>query len=128
MQHSAPESERLLVNANRLPQSKIDLIIQLAKDRWPTKQIAETVGCCTATVTRHRIEAGYRQNKAGRPVDAEELARAKALLEDGCSYKEVARTLGRSQSKQYRDLLPGMGWPISSGGQHWRDRKALEEL
>lgn len=36
-------------------------------------------------------------------------ARAEALLDDGCSYRETARTLGVDHTT-VRDHLPGRGW------------------
>lgn len=44
-----------------------------------------------------------------RPFTEADARTAEALLEDGASYREVARTLGRNQSIICRHF-PGRGW------------------
>ena len=43
------------------------------------------------------------------PISAAERERAQKLLEDGASYREVSRTLGRDR-RVWRSLLPGYDW------------------
>lgn len=55
--------------------------------------------------------------KIRRPrLTAEQIARARALLTDGCSQSEVARTIGCAQSR-ISTLFPGTGWTSRQGGE-----------
>ncbi len=46
-----------------------------------------------------------------------ELGDALALLEDGASYTEAAKTIGRSRS-YVSEHLPGYGWTQKQGGAY----------
>ena len=62
---------------------------------------------------------GYK--RTGRPTGRpskhtqDDWNRAKALLEDGVSYRETALTTGIPKST-LRDNLPGYGWSASESG------------
>ncbi|HEY9315813.1 hypothetical protein [Williamsia sp.] len=45
----------------------------------------------------------------------EQIDAARKLLEDGCSYREVGRTLGVSRNR-VRTELPGFGWTYREAG------------
>lgn len=54
--------------------------------------------------------------------------RALALLDDGASYTETARTLGRSR-KWVSKHFPGRGWTHREGGAYgYMVRKANERM
>jgi hypothetical protein len=70
------------------------------------------------------LAQGRREGKVTRPkapsarrFTEEELALAKRLLEDGASYKEVQRTLGRGikGADTLSRKFPGMGWTAGMG-------------
>jgi DNA-binding CsgD family transcriptional regulator len=83
-------------------------VVRLTGAGWSAHQIGQLLGITDRSVLRHRVAAGVAQPPVP-PVTVEELARADALLADGCSYAEVARTLGRSTSP-FRRSFPGRGW------------------
>lgn len=49
-------------------------------------------------------------------MDADTLAAAARLLDEGVSYRETAATLGINRSALSR-LLPGRGWTYRQAGQ-----------
>lgn len=55
-------------------------------------------------------------SRVGVPVAQEALDRAKALLEDGASQREVTRTTGISRM-MLRKYFPGKGWTFVEGGE-----------
>lgn len=78
-------------------------------------QIAAAVGCTPRTVVRIRARAGISQ-PAGGPLTDDEIHCARALLDDGASFSEVARTLGRSY-RHLRGRFPDVpGWTRQQGG------------
>lgn len=57
------------------------------------------------TVSRHRVKLGIA-NDPSIPLSEEEKQIARQLLEDGATYAEAARTLGRDR-KCVANALPG---------------------
>lgn len=49
-------------------------------------------------------------------MNAEQRSRALALLEDGASYREAARTVAVSRSTVMK-ALPGFGWTYRQAGE-----------
>lgn len=91
-------------------------IVTLTKQGRTAREIADQLGVTPRTVVRHRKAAGI--SKPGpREFTARETLRAIELLDDGASYSEVARTLGRGY-KAVRNNAPG--YPL------WDKQKAAE--
>lgn len=78
-------------------------------------EIAEKLGMGKQTVHRYRVLNGMDRKKTNRRFTEDEATWAKTLLDEGCSYAEVARTLGCSRSS-LRKRWPGMGM---SAGRPW---------
>ncbi|AYN55849.1 helix-turn-helix DNA-binding domain protein [Arthrobacter phage Auxilium] len=93
-------------------------------------QLAERFGISQRHVTRLRSELGVAQHVpyAARRMDAEALARAAELLDEGAALKEVGRTVGFDEVTIARHF-PGRGWDRSTIGQHAKAiRDANEHL
>ena len=82
-----------------------DRVTQLTRQGHTAKHIAALLGITPRTVTRDRAARGITQPTPPRITETE-FARAKAMLEDGASYDEVARTLGRATTA-FRHRFPG---------------------
>lgn len=79
-------------------------------------QIADALKVAERTVERDRAAAGLSRPPAPR-LNVDELARARALIDDGCSHSEAARTLGVHQTTVSR-YFPGRGWTYTQAGHH----------
>lgn len=82
-----------------------DRIVKLTARGWTAQEIADLLGVTARTVTRGRRAAGIAKPRH-LPMTDDEKRAAKTLLDDGASYEEVARTIGRS-SKTLARHLPG---------------------
>ena len=82
-----------------------DRVTQLTRQGHTAKHIANLLGVTPRTVTRDRAARGITQPTPPR-VTQDEFDRAHAMLDDGASYEEVARTLRRSHTA-FRRRLPG---------------------
>lgn len=80
------------------------------------RAVARHYGVTTRTIQRWRGAVGV-----ARPgwvhMTADELARAKAMLDDGCPYSEVAETIGRT-AHQMRRRFPGYTGQTNSQELH----------
>lgn len=76
-----------------------------------TEDIARALRVSCRTVTRHRKATGTSTQRHV-PFTAEELQTIRELLEDGCSYRDACRTVGRTKdsTKAVARKLPGYGW------------------
>ncbi|MCV7174801.1 helix-turn-helix transcriptional regulator [Mycolicibacterium sphagni] len=93
-------------------------VVELTRAGHSVRQIAEIVGIQPRSVTRIRQHTGLTKHYVPpRPWTDEEKATAKAMLDDGVSYKEVGRTLGRDRHKLYK-MFPGYAWPPEKRAQH----------
>lgn len=90
-------------------------------------QIATALGISTRTVQRHREKTGCAQ-PAPTPLTPEQLAHAETLLHDGCSIKEVARTIGCGQYTIRRHFPGSTGWPHQQCGAFTSESKRLQQL
>src|SRR6516165_9652663 len=72
-----------------------DRVAELTHQGLTAGTIAEILGITKRSVQRHRSERGVTQPPPIHMTDRE-LLRAKEMLEDGASCREVARTLGRT--------------------------------
>lgn len=80
--------------------------------------IAERLGVSTATVYRVRRlrDVHTMRQQRMRRFTAEEDALCRRMLEDGASYSEVARTVGRHREVINR-RYPGLGWTRQQCGE-----------
>lgn len=62
--------------------------------RRSNSQIAAELGINIRTVTRIRSRIGLTAHQNG-PLTAGERSRIEDMLDDGCAYAEIARTIGR---------------------------------
>ena len=87
-----------------------ELIARLTREGHKTRDIAHRLGITERTVSRSRIRSGCAK-PAQIPMSEDEISRAKQMLDDGASYAEVARTLGRYVTTFYKKF-PGQGWSL----------------
>ena len=85
------------------------------RDGRSAADIAVALRVTERTVQRDRGALGIAQPTHER-ISAEKLARAEELLDDGCSYKEAARTVGIS-TWAITHYFPGRGWTPGEVGQ-----------
>lgn len=90
------------------------------------REIARTIDIAPSTVFRMRKEAEVT-GRVNRPWQDDELRRAEAHLEDGCSLSEVARTLGRPLSS-VRKKFPGRRWTHQQVNDHNRAAREFGDL
>lgn len=85
-------------------------ILSLAHSGFSSKQIAQELNCSNDYVLRIRKRYQIQAN-TGRPItyDPEQLKYAELLLEDGCSYRDVAETT-RIPRTTLREKFPGKGF------------------
>lgn len=93
-----------------------ELIAELTRDGHSARDIAALLRISTRSVHRARKRAGIARPRAV-PLSPAELARAVAMLDDGCSYGEIARSLGRPGHSCIARRFPGRGMSRQAGGQ-----------
>jgi Ser/Thr protein kinase RdoA (MazF antagonist) len=71
-----------------------DQIATLTRQGLTPPVIADLLHISTRTVGRARRKRGLAQAQHSKPLNAAEVERAKAFLDDGQSYAEVKRTMG----------------------------------
>lgn len=100
-------------------------MLELHGDGMSTREIANELNLAEGTVCRIKRGLGI-PSKYRFPWMDEQLAQAKALLEDGCPYAEVARTIG-CRIDVVRRKFPDMGCEGSplGNGKHMRIAEAL---
>lgn len=91
-------------------------VIAMTRLGMSAAEIAVLLGVTDRTVQRDRAATGLSRPPAPPLTDAE-LARARALIDDGCSHTEVARTLGVHQTT-VSSHFPGRGWTYAEAGHH----------
>ncbi|UYL88159.1 helix-turn-helix DNA binding domain protein [Gordonia phage Evaa] len=84
-------------------------VAELTRAGLSASEIAVQLRVTVRTVGRDRRRTGTHGYRPARWSE-EKLARAKALLDDGASYRETARTIGCDPS-HLRRRFPGYGWP-----------------
>lgn len=83
-------------------------VVALTRMGFSAADIAIATGMCTRTVSRIRVACGVSRTPTV-PFTRDEMQTAMAMLDDGASIAEVARTLGRSKSGVGR-AFPGRQW------------------
>lgn len=87
---------------------RLERVKHMTAEGMSASLIAERLGVTKRSVQRYRRESGCARPYAHR-MTTEDIATAGRMLEDGCSYEEVGRTLGfHGHSIAYH--LPGRGW------------------
>jgi len=81
------------------------------------REAAAEVGLAEATVYKIRRQLIGPRQSSPRPFTADEIARIEAMLDDGASLAEVARTVGRSYTLLQR-RFPGRGWTREQCGEY----------
>lgn len=103
-----------------------DVVAKLSREGVTLHEIADRLNISTRTVQRDREETGSAKPASRRWTD-DEHQRALAMLADGASLAEVARTLNRSYDRAYR-RYKGMGWTSAQVGQYNSLRTKLGKL
>jgi IS30 family transposase len=85
-----------------------DRVVELTRKGFMVTEISALLGVAERTVTRDRVARGCAEPR-WIAVTGRELLRAKEMLDDGASYSEVGRTLGRAPQSISRHL-PGYQW------------------
>ena len=93
-------------------------IVELSKLGRTAKEICAEVGVGHWTVVEARKAAGISKYQV-KPFTDDEIAQATRMLEDGCSYSEVARTLGRHHQVVGRKF-PGRAWTVEQRTEYTR--------
>lgn len=99
------------VRSERLARVKV-----LTAEGWAASDIAAELKVSRRTVVRYRRATGCAR-PAPRRLTTDEITVASELLDDGCSYEEVARTLGVSSSSIVA-RFPGRSWTPSQISAH----------
>lgn len=89
-------------------QERREKVVTMTRAGMSAAEIALHLGIAQRSVVRIRKRCGIAKPKPP-PLTAEELAVAKALLEDGASRAEAARSIGRNQSA-IEHAFPGWCW------------------
>lgn len=97
-----------------------DRIVALTKQGVSSANIAEMVGVHIRTVQRVREKRGVSRPWTGAHLLTEDDKRiVAALLDDGASIAEAARTIGFSQTTLHKHF-PGRAWTHVQSGQYAR--------
>lgn len=83
-------------------------IAEMTQRGMTAGEISDQLNISKRTVERARDRVDMVKPRSRR-LTTEELSTAKGMLEDGASYAEVARTLGRNRGAIARNL-PGYEW------------------
>jgi DNA-binding NarL/FixJ family response regulator len=88
-----------------------DDILALRATGRPTSAIARQLGISERTVQRRLKTHGLNRSSPnhGKPITAERLAQIKAMLDDGCSHREIGLTL-HVGVHTIRKYFPGTAW------------------
>lgn len=97
-----------------IAEERRDLIALMTRDGKTAEQIAEELNVTPRTVFRARAERGYA--KPRREFTADEIHTAEAMFDDGCSFAEVGRTIGRATGTVAKHW-PGRGWTKAQCGE-----------
>jgi IS30 family transposase len=114
---------------NELPPEETALrdqrIAQLTLAGKSARQVAEEVGVTKRTVQRARMRTGVAKPPR-QPLAGDEIRCAETLLDDGASYTEVARTLGRHPETIARNFPGRSTW--NNGVEYRKFMAALDAI
>lgn len=94
-------------------------VSELTQRGYSLTQISNKLDISPRTVLRYRRKAGFGNPCPPRPFSPEEVARVEELLEDGCSFSECARTVGRDVKTLGVRFRGKSKWDAHSAGA-WR--------
>lgn len=92
--------------------------LRLERLGTPTGQMVKILGVTDRTITRWRVAHGLTRRERQEKIPDTIRAQARALIEDGCSFHETARTVGVCDStlkRWFPDLEP---WTPRQAGTH----------
>jgi hypothetical protein len=99
---------------------------QMLAEGLSTAEVAAEVGCTQRHVVR--IRAGRTSgSKDGRRFSLDEIFLIEAMLDDGCSYTEIGKTVGRAPNT-ISHRWPGHGWGFTEGGEFRSFTRKLEGI
>ena len=113
------------------PQPRIDRdeFTRLSAAGWTRPQLADHFNINPRSVTRLRAKLGI-SGRTSNTLTPERLAQVEAMLQDGASQKETARTTGVDR-EAIRKHFPGSGWNLSEsktfGNQTWKLWQEVEQ-
>lgn len=103
-------------------------IVTLTRAGRSAADIARVLRITKRTVNRVRVRTNTPAPVRRMPMSEGEIHRAMQMLDDGASYGEVARTLGRGHAT-IRQRLPGRScWKVGGGNDIREYRKLLNSL
>lgn len=106
-----------------LREDDLAVVAAMTRDGHTARAIAERLSCTTRTVQRARGILGVAKPKT--PIYSKDVwDRVAELIADGCSHKEIERTLGISSSQVGR-RFPGTGWTKRQGAEWWGEVRRL---
>lgn len=113
------------------PAVSVERVVELTKQNYSQRQIADMLGCTERTVIRARVKAGIAQTRAPM-LTPEQLSLAENLITDGASIAEAARTIGCNVNTAYRHFK-GRGFTRAEAAQYSSlvrslRRRGLQEL
>ena len=103
---------RMLTDAERAERCKA--VAAMTRRGMTAPEIAEALGTTARTVQRYRSAAGVAKPLPKR-LTAAQLDFARQLLDDGSSFKEVARSIGCDPAT-ISYWFPGRGWTATQSG------------
>ncbi|QGJ94950.1 helix-turn-helix DNA binding domain protein [Gordonia phage RedWattleHog] len=87
--------------------ARAERVADLTRQGLKAHVIADRLGITVRTVRRDRARTGTSR-EVPRRLSEEQVSRALSMLQDGCAYIEVSRTLG-IPTKTLRQRFPGYG-------------------
>ena len=108
-------------NKAKSAKDRDDQIIRLTRLKVSTKQIAKMLNCSERTVSRVRKNNNCLVQPPSKPFTKDELEKAKAILENGGTYTEAAKTIrgNGSSGQSLKAKLPGYKvWTRKESSNH----------
>lgn len=97
--------------------NNLDRFLELDKTGWSAAEIAHELRVSVRTVERWRSTHGRRKHDTATPFPPEARQRAAALIADGCSIAEAARTVGASTATVARWFPDAPRWSKQQSAQ-----------
>lgn len=101
-----------------------DRFFELDDMDWSAREIAQELRVSPRTVQRWRRASGRSRGDAPVPFPVEAREFVAALVADGCSLCEAARTVGTAKKTVYRWFPDAPRWSRSEAGGFRFERKA----